>query len=139
MTSPKHIERADAFLARLLRLAPDIRAEKTQGEFGAVASYHDATDRRIFSFCLDGLLIDPDGAARYISYLEISTTSYYGGDELMAEKSGDMSREITLNLHKGEAIILPLRKRSDQFSERLRIGDLIENRVRLARANSTRE
>ncbi|MCH2116045.1 MAG: hypothetical protein MK171_14210 [Pirellulales bacterium] len=134
METHKENVRADAFLAHLRRLAPDLRAEKTHGEYAVVASYVAEDDSRIFSFCVDGLLLDPDREARYVPYSEISMTSYYGFDELEAEKSGQMSRELTLTLSDNETIVLPLREKDDRYSERLRIGGLIEQRVRLARA-----
>ena len=66
METHKENVRADAFLARLRQLAPDLRAEKTRGEYAVVASYVAEDDSRIFSFCVDGLLLDPDCEARYV-------------------------------------------------------------------------
>ena len=135
MRTQEQSERADAFLARLRRLAPDLKPEEVIGEFGEVASYHAEDGGRIFSFCLDGLLIDPDRDAQYIPYSEISATGSYGADELELEKSGQMSRELTLTLRDGGMITLPLRASTNRFSERLRIGKLIEQRICLARAD----
>ena len=134
METHKESERADAFLARLRRLAPDLIAEEARGEFSAVASYVSDDGHRIFSFCIDGLLLDPDCDARFVPYSEIESTSYHGTEELKLEKSGQMSKEITLTLRDGTSLAIPLVTRSDRFSERLRIGQLIEQRLRLANA-----
>lgn len=138
MKTHKETERGDALLARLRRLAPDLRVEETRGEFAAVASYFSDDGSRIFSFCIDGLLLDPDCEARFIPYLEIGSTSHHGTEELKQEKSGRMSTEISLTLRDGTALALPLKTRTDRFSERLRIGDLIEQRVRLAKSGRKR-
>lgn len=132
MKAHRENERSDALLARLQRLAPDLRAEETLGAFAAVASYVSDDGRRIFSFCVDGLLLDPDSEARFVPYSEIESTGYYGTEELKREKSGQMSNEITLALRDGTWLAIPLKAPSDHFSERLRIGNLIEQRVRLA-------
>lgn len=135
MNGHMETERTDALLARLRRLAPDLRAEETRGAFGAVASYVSDDGRRIFSFCTDGLLVDPNCEARFVPYSEIDSTSYYGAEELRQEKSGHMSKDIALKLRDGTSLVIPLKTRSDRFSERLRIGQLIEQRVRLAKAD----
>ncbi len=135
MASNQSIGRAEAFQARLARLAPDMVIEPAPGEFGAIATYEESNGRRIFSFCLDGLLIDPDGEARYVPYTEILKTSYHGVAELRAEKHGQMSRDLALILKNGETFILHFEERGDRLSERLRVGGLIEQRLRLARAD----
>ena len=135
MKGHKETERADALHARLRRLAPDLRAEEKRGAFGAVATYVSEDGRRIFSFCTDGLLVDPDCEARFVSYSEIDSTSYHGTEELRQEKSGHMSKEISLKLRDGKSLAIPLKTPSNRFSERLRIGNLIEQRVRLAKAD----
>ncbi|MBX7528414.1 hypothetical protein [Qipengyuania vesicularis] len=135
MKTHKSTERGDALLARLRRLAPDLREEEARGEFLAVASYLSDDGSRILSFCVDGLLIDPDREARFIPFSEIEATSYHGTEELKQEKSGQMSKEVTLTLKDGSLLPIPLATRSDRFSERLRIGNLIEQRVRLADAD----
>lgn len=134
MKAHKDTGRADALLARLRRLAPDLRAEDTRGAFAAVASYVSDDGGRIFSFCIDGLLLDPDCEARFVPYSEIESTSYHGTEELRLEKSGQMSTAITLSLRDGTSLAIPLETPSDRFSERLKIGNLIEQRVRLANA-----
>lgn len=135
MDVTKQAERAHAFRARLRRLAPDLHAEESLGKFCAVASYLAEDGSRIFSFCLDGLLVEPDCDARFVRYSEIESTSYYGTERLKQEKSGHMSRALTLTLRDGTSLALQLRAPADCFSERLKIGNLIEQRVRLANAD----
>ncbi|MBX7534029.1 hypothetical protein K3165_13925 [Qipengyuania sp. 1XM1-15A] len=100
-----------------------------------MASYVSDDGRRIFSFCTDGLLVDPDCEARFVPYSEIDSTSYYGTEELRQEKFGHMSKGMVLKLRDGTSLAIPLKTRSDRFSERLRIARLIEIRVRLAKAD----
>jgi len=81
------------------------------------------------------ILVDPDCEARFAPYSEIDSTSYHGTEELRQEKSGHMSKDIALKLRDGTSLAIPLKTPSDRFSERLRIGKLIEQRVRLAKAD----
>lgn len=133
MSLPKRIEYAEAFRARLLRHVTTLLPEPDLGEFEAVASYVAEDGRRIFAFCLNGLLIDPDGDSRFIPFAQISATDYYDDQRLRTEKRTQMYRSIILTLCDGEKLELPLNQRTDGFSERLAVGVLIEQRIRLAR------
>ena len=131
----KRMKYAVALRSRLSRgTSVGLRVEDEIGPDEIVAIYRDDDGNKVFAFCLDGLIVDPNGRARFIPFRRIVETSYRDSASLRLEKAGKMLETISLTLDDTEVIDLKLASRPDQFSERLAIGGLIEQRVRLARA-----
>jgi len=109
-----------------------------------LATYFHDEDGHPFAICRDGLLIDPDDSARYISFHEIESASLHDGKLLLSEKdtkrvAGSVGpTSLPLTLTSGETLILPLNAREDGMSERLTIAGLIEQRMRIAKSERRR-
>lgn len=122
---------ADAYLKQLLKYPSGLRAGGSGSGPEVVASYWDAEGRRVFAFCSDGLLIDPDGRARFIPFAEIQDTGRFDVEPLRREKEAaetgaPLSEPLSLRLVSGEEIQLPLKSRMDGISERLTIAMLVD-------------
>ena len=131
----QRVKYAAALRARLSRASSaGLLVEDEIGPDEIVANYQDDAGRRVLAFCLDGLMIDPDGSSRFIPFQQIRRTDYHDIEALKSEKSGVMRQTISLTLEGGEIVDLDLASRADRFSERLEIGRLIEQRARFARA-----
>ena len=97
-----------------------------------------------FAICRNGLLIDPDDSARYISFHEIENASLHDRELLLTEKdakrvSGSVGpTSLPLALTNGEILTLPLNAREDGMSERLTVAGLIEQRMRIAKSEHRR-
>lgn len=98
-----------------------------------LAVYPGTDDELVFTFCLNGILLHSGDEPRYVPYLDIQDSGYFGTEALKQEKSGVVIDCLTLVLVSGERIELPLRQRDDRFSERLAIGRIIKNRIARAR------
>lgn len=127
----------DLYLRRLLRHPSGLRADGDSPGPAVVASYWDAEGRRTFAFCKDGLLIDPDGRARFIPFTEIKNSGCFDAESLRREKEAveteaPLSEPLSLRLVNGERINVPLAHRTDGISERLTIAKLIDRHVRKA-------
>jgi hypothetical protein len=128
---------ADAYLKRLLKHPSGLRAGGDSPGPEVVASYWSADGTRPFAFSRDGLLIDPDGHARFIAFAEIQDSGRYDLEPLLKEKTAaeadkPLAEALSLRLNSGEQIDLPL-NRSDRFSERLTIATLIDRQSRISR------
>ena len=126
------------FLARLLRECPTLRRAEDLGSHRVLATYWLSDGRCPFAFCVEGLLIDPAHEARFVAFSEIEDSGYYNVELLKRSKHAKTAGEtldevLPLKLHNGESIDLPLARRDDGMSERLAIGHLVEQRVRLHR------
>lgn len=97
-----------------------------------------------FAICRDGLLIDPDDSARYISFHEIESASLHDRELLLTEKNAKRvagsvgPTSLPLALSTGEILTLPLNAREDGMSERLTLAGLIEQRMRIAKSERRR-
>jgi len=96
----------------------------------------------LFAFCRDGLLLDPEGSQRFIPFVEIADAGYYNRE--MVERAKRMKRgstpePLSITLSSGELIDLPLNVRDDGMPDLLTIARLIEQRVRIFRAEQRRE
>ncbi|MBQ1500415.1 MAG: hypothetical protein IIZ38_19080 [Sphingomonas sp.] len=131
----------DPMLGRLLRTASGLRAGGISAD--VLATYHHDDGRRPFAFRRDGLLIDPEGDARFIPFDAIEDASYHDLALLRADKRsmkrGERNRGVLpLRLVDGEVIALPLNAHPEGRSERLTIARLIEQRACIARAKAVR-
>lgn len=104
-----------------------------------LATYCHNEEGHPFAICRNGLLIDPDDSALYISFHEIESASLHDRELLLIEKdtkrvSGSVGpTSLPLVLTSGEVLTLPLNAREDGMSERLAIAGLIEQRMRIAK------
>ena len=130
------VDPSDPFVKRLLRHTTGLRLRASSDDHRVVVVYCSASGNRPFAIGREGLLLDPDGAARFIPYTEIEHGGYYELEALKREKAtlGPVQEPLSITLHGGEVIRLPLDPRPDNMSERLSIGHLVEQRVRMARA-----
>ncbi len=131
----------DPMRARLLRIASGLHAGGISADI--VATYHHDNGTRPFAFRRDGMLIDPEGAARFLPFTEIEDSTYYDGTLLREDKQRRIDGErgaglLPLRLIGGEIIGLPLNAHPRGMSERLTIAGLIEQRIRIARAKARR-
>lgn len=140
MASPDDPEGKARYLNLLLRHPTALRAGGASPSAGpeVVASYYMPDGARPFAFCRKGLLVDPDGSARFVPFDDIEDSGYYDGEALRQGKdmvrAGEVLREgLSLSLVGGEQIELPLVPRADKVSERLTIAGLVERYARYAR------
>jgi hypothetical protein len=132
------------FVKRLLRASANLHKGESSDVHGVLATYRTRDCRSPFAFCAEGLLIDPDGEARFVPYSEIEDSGYYDVEMLKASKRtlelGEAleAEVLPLKLRNGEKIDLPLEVREDGMSERLAIGGLVEQRVRIHRPDGRR-
>lgn len=132
-------QQADPFVARLLRIPSGLRAGgRDHGNHAVLAIYHHHEGSYPFAICRNGLLIDPEGQAKFVPFHGIDNASSHDIELLRHEKSM-MRRDgrvgttsLPLSLTTGETVLLPLNEREDGMSERLLIAGLIEQRIRIA-------
>lgn len=109
-----------------------------------LATYCHDEEGHPFAICREGLLIDPDDGARYISFHEIESTSLHDRELLLTEKDAKRAAgsvgptSLPLALTNGEILTLPLNAREDGMSERLTIAGLIERRMRIVKSERRR-
>ena len=137
------VDPSDPFVKRLLRHTTGLRLRAQSDDERVVVVYCGTSGHRPFAIGREGLLIDPDGEARFIPFTDIEHSGYYGAETLMREKAtleagGILQEPLSITLHGGEMICLPLDPRADNMSERLAIGGLVEQRVRMARSAKAR-
>ncbi|MEO7688098.1 MAG: hypothetical protein ABIS51_02350 [Sphingomonas sp.] len=137
------IEPGDPVVARLLRWSSGLRAGGNVAH-DVLVTYLSEQGTRPFAFCRDGLLLDPDGEARFVRFVEIEDTGKF--DRIMLEKEKRASRQgesidtpLSIRLVSGEVLVLPLNVRGDGMSERLTIASLLEQRVRIARSQARKK
>lgn len=131
----------DPMLGRLLRIASGLRAGGISGE--VLATYHHDDGSRPFAVHRDGLLIDPEGDARFVPFAAIEDASYRNlallrADKRSMERGEPNNGVLPLRLIDGEVIALPLNAHPEGRSERLTIARLIEQRASIARAKAAR-
>jgi len=136
-------EADDPVVAKMFRYPSGLRRGGVSAGHEVLATYHMATGERPFAICRDGILVEPETAARFIRFVDIDDTGYYAAEKLNQSKEqsrrGDMLPEtLSLRLCDGEILELPLDRRDDGMSERLAIGEIVERRVRLPRAEAAR-
>ena len=127
------------FVGRLLRVPSGLRKGGNSAGHEVLATYWTDQGDRPFAFRSDCLIIDPEGAPRFIPFGEIEDSGYYGIELLQetkrAAKAGEpLGESLRITLYGGEVFDLPLNERPDRMSERLLIAGLVERRVRIARA-----
>jgi hypothetical protein len=132
------------FVGRLLRIPSGLRKGGHSAGYEVLATYWTEQGDKPFAFCLDGLLVDPEGAARFIRFDEIEDSGYYNVEQLRETKriaeAGERLREpLRMRLHGGEVVELPLNERPNGTSERILIASLVEQRVRLAEADRRKQ
>lgn len=134
--------RDDPFLPRMLRANSGLRAGGSSPHYDVLATYWTRSENALFAFCRDGLLLDPEGSQRFIPFVEIADAGYYNRE--MVERAKRMKRgstpePLSITLSSGELIDLPLNVRDDGMPDLLTIARLIEQRVRIFRAEQRRE
>lgn len=137
-------DREHPLVGRLLRIPSGLRKGGHSDGYEVLATYWTEQGDRPFAFCLDGLLVDPEGVARFIPFGEIEGAGYHDIEQLRETKrlaqAGEPLREpLRLTLQGGEVLELPLNERPDGMSERLLIAGLVEQRVRIARADRRKQ
>ena len=130
-------DREHSFVGRLLRWPSGLRKGGNSAGREVLATYWTDQGERPFAFCIDGLLVDPEGRPRFIPFGEIDDAGYHNLEQLRETKrvasAGEPLREpLRMTLLGGEIIELPLNERADRMSERLLIAGLVEQRVRIA-------
>ncbi|GEM_PF-2412980 len=140
MTEPEP-KADDPMRARLLRISSGLRAGGISAD--VLATYHHESGTRPFAFQRDGLIIDPEGVARFVPFTAIKDSTYYDGTLLREDKQRRIQGErsaatLPLRLVGDEVLDLPLNAHPKGMSERLTIANLIEQQVRLAHARILR-
>jgi len=132
----------DPVLARMLRFKTGLRAGGSSPHYEVLATYWTRSEKALFAFCRDGLLLDPEGLQRFIPFVEIADAGYYNRDMVERAKRmrlGSTPEPLSLTLSSGEVIDLPLDVRDDGMPDLQTIARLIEQRVRIFRAEQRRE
>jgi hypothetical protein len=122
----------DPVVRGLLRAATGLRAGGEAAGYEVRATYWTRAGIRPFAICRDGLLIDPDGPARFIAYAEIEDAGYYNLTMIKRAKSarrGGPAGPLEIRLRNGETIALPVEIRDDGMPDLLQIAKLIHNRA----------
>jgi hypothetical protein len=132
----------DPVLARMLRFKSGLREGGSSQQYEVLATYWTRHDDALFAFCRDGLLLDPEGAPRFIPFVEIAEAGYYNRE--MAERAkrmrlGSTPEPLSITLTSGEVIDLLLDIRDDGMPDLLGIASLIEQRVRIFKADQRRD
>jgi hypothetical protein len=136
-------DREHPFVGRLLRWPSGLRKGGNSAGHEVLATYWTTRGDRSFAFCSDGLLIDPEGMARFIPFAEIEDAGH-DDVELLREvkrkrQEGEpLAESLRLTLCAGEVLELPLNERADGMSERLLIAGFVEQRVCIARSERRR-
>jgi len=128
----------DPYLKRLLKHPSGLRAGGNSPGPEVVASYWNAEGGRPFAFCRDGLLVDPDGRARFIAFADIQDSGRFDPEPLRREKEAVeadalLTEPLWLRLASGEQLELPLTSRTGGISERLTIAMLVDHQIRKKR------
>ena len=132
----------DPFLARLLRFWTGLRAGGSSLRHEVLATYWTQRGNALFAFCRNGLLMDPEGSARFIPFVDIEDAGYYNQEMVERAKrmgAGGAPEPLSITLTGGEVIDLPLDVRDDGMPDQLQIASLIERRVRIFKAERRRE
>ena len=122
----------DPVVRGLLRSATGLRPGGEAGGHKVRATYWTRAGTRSFAICRDGLLVDPDGLARFIAYAEIEDAGYYNRAMIERAKSarkGGPSGPLEIRLRNGETIALPVEVLDDGMPDWLQIAKLIHNRA----------
>ena len=80
------VDPSDPFVKRLLRHTTGLRLRDPSDDERIVVVYCSASGHRPFAIGREGLLIDPDGTARFIPFGDIECGGYYEVDALVQEK-----------------------------------------------------
>jgi hypothetical protein len=132
----------DPVQARMLRFKSGLREGGSSPQYEVLATYWTRGEDALFAFCRDGLLLDPEGAPRFIPFVEIADAGYY--NRAMVERAkrmklGGSPEPLSVTLSSGEVIDLPLDIRDDGMPELLGIAKLIDQRSRIFKAEQRRE
>jgi len=71
----------------MLRHETGLRAGGVSADHDVLATYWTREGDAPFAFCRDGLLLDPYGAARFISFVEIEDAGYYNQEMMFMRVS----------------------------------------------------
>ncbi len=132
----------DPVLARMLRFKSGLRAGGSSRHHEVLATYWTRSGDTLFAFCRDGLLLDPEGAQRFIRFVEIADAGYYNREMVERAKRmrvGSVPEPLSITLTSGEVVDLLLDIRDDGMPDLLGIASLIERRVRVFKAEQRRE
>jgi len=122
----------DPVVRGLLRHATGLRTGGEAAGHDVRATYWTRAGTRPFAICRDGLLIDPDGPARFIAYAEIEDAGYYNLTMIKRAKSArrdGLPAPLEIRLRNGETVTLPVEIRDDGMPDLLEIAKLIHNRA----------
>lgn len=127
----------DPFIAHLFRYATALCRGGDVPGYEVLATYRTKAGEAPFAFCRDGLLIDLEGEARYIPFVDIDDAGYH--NRAMVERAkraaGEQACEpLTIRLVSGETIDLPMDVRDDGMPDLLTIAHLIHRRVIIDRS-----
>jgi hypothetical protein len=141
MTSASDLKSSDPVLARLLRHRTGLKAGGSHAEHEILATYHVRSGATPFAICRHGLLLDPDGKQRFIPFAEIEDAGYYNSEMVKRAKAARgalVSAPLSVRLHSGEIIDLPVDVREDGMPDLLTIASHIQQRVTIHRSEERR-
>ncbi len=104
-----------------------------------LATYRLRSGETPFALCRDGILLEPGGSERFIPYEQISDGGYYNLQNIRRAKAArpsGTSEPLTVTLHSGESIDLPMEVRNDGMPDLLTIAHIIHRRACLHRRSS---
>src|SRR5688572_29716126 len=81
------VDPSDPFVRRLLRHTTGLRMRAQSDDERIVVVYCRTSGHRPFAIGREGLVIDPDGDARFIPFTDIEHSGYYGVETLRREKT----------------------------------------------------
>jgi hypothetical protein len=116
MSNSSSSDDSDVIVARLLRVSSGLRAGGGADGHEVLVTYHGEQGDRPFAICRDGILIEPEGSARLVPFLDIEDTSYFDRPSLEGEKEArryghPIATSLPLKLTTGEVLVLRLATR----------------------------
>lgn len=127
----------DPVVARLLRFPTRLREGGDHPVHEVLATYWTESGIPAFAFCRHGLLLNPGSGERYIAFTDIEDAGYYNREMVERAKTAHVtgvSEPLSIRLHSGEEIDLPMELGGDGMPDLLTIASLIHQRVVIHRA-----
>ena len=141
MSSHDNTGVGDPMLARLLRHRTGLQAGGFHPEHEVLATYHTRSGGRPFAICRHGLLLDPSGEPRFVSFAEIEDAGYYNRDMVeraKEAKASGVSQPLSIRLRDGETIDLPVEVQEDGMPDLLTIAGFLQQWSTIQRAEERR-
>ena len=132
----------DPVVARLFRNRTGLKPGGSSEQHEVLATYHRRSGERPFAICREGLLLEPEGAARFVPFAEIEDGGYYNLEMLWRAKRATCkggAEPLSIRLYGGEVIDLPLDVREDGMPDLLHIAKLVHQRSILYRSEERKD